>query len=544
VGQQSRTKGEVTELAKKLTWLAIFRVVATTVLLAFLAARRLLGPPLELSSADSLAFALIAVVYVLTLIHSLMLRLGAAGTRAAYAQVFGDIVLATSVVFLTGAADSPFLFAYSIAVVAAAILLFQRGALIAAAASTVAFSILVLAVQAGILALPFGTQHLAPPRLAFQLASNAVAQFLIAVLASYLSRQLAMAGGRVRAGEERIQQLMGLQNLIVAAMPGGLITCDVNGRLTFLNPAGERILGRARGDWPETVEQLLPGVMRHKPGTKRGELEVQTPTGARVLGLAVTPLEEANGSTLVVFQDLTELRRTEEQLRTADHLASLGKLAAQLAHEIRNPLASMRGAAQLLSSEGTNADAATERLTRILVRESDRLSALVDDFLRFARPPPPKLQPLDLGKLISETVEMLRADPLARGIELEASTARVEGLGDADQLRQVLINLVRNALAAVGPGGRVTVTAAEREGRPEIRVWDSAGRIPPEDLSRIFEPFYTTREGGTGLGLSTAYTIVRSHGGQISVRSAPERGTEFVVALSPASAGVHANSGR
>ena len=521
---------DTTELRRKLTWLAAFRVTVTSVLLAFLGLKRAFGPPHELSFADQLAFVMMGAVYVVTLGYALSLRRGVAGKKMAYAQVFGDVVLASSVVFLTGAGESPFTFTYSVAVVGAAILLFQRGAMIAAVSSAVAFAAVVLTVQYNLVDTPLEAQRMPTGRLVFTLASNAIAQVSIAALAAYLSRQLAAAGGRVIAGEARIEQLVDVQNLIVAAMPSGLITCDASGKVTFVNPAGEAILGRISGDWPNDVEELLPGLKNLKLGTRRAELTVPTPAGERILGLAVTPLDPRSGATLVVFQDLTELRRAEQQLRTVDHLASLGKFSAQLAHEIRNPLASMRGAAQMLGSD-SDPDSPASRLTRILVREADRLSELVEDFLKFARPPPPKLEPLDLGKLIADTVEMLKADPLALGVELEVQASAVLGQGDAGQLQQVVINLVRNALAAVGPGGQVKVVAEENGGRPQIRVWDSAGKIPPSDLARIFEPFYSTRPGGTGLGLSTAHTIVRSHGGEISVKSTAAEGTEFVVAL-------------
>ncbi len=532
------------ELRTKLTWLAAFRVSVTSLLLGFLAVRRALASPAELTTADQLAFALIGAVYVLTLAYAVGLRRGLASIGFAYAQVLGDVVLASSVVFLTGSGESPFTFTYSVAVVAAAILLYQRGALIAALSSAVAFSAVVLTVQLRIVGGTLEAHPLPQGRLAFVLASNAIAQISIGILAGYLSRQLVAAGGRLKAGQERIEQLVDLQNLILSAMPGGLITCEQSGRVTFVNPAAEAILGRISGDWPEDVEQLLPGIRKLMHGVKRAELTVPTPAGQRTLGLTVTPLRESNQAMLVVFQDLTELRRAEEQLRTVDHLASLGKFSAQLAHEIRNPLAAMRGAAQMLGDEGSGA-APTARLSRILVREADRLSALVDDFLKFARPPPPKLEPIDLGRLVSDTVEMLKVDPLARGVTLDVSTVSVLGRGDASQLQQVLINLVRNALVAAGPGGRVRVSVDQREGQPLIHVWDSAGKIPSSDLLRIFEPFYTTRDGGTGLGLSTAHTIVRGHGGRISVTSTPAAGTEFVVALQSAQGGsANADLGR
>ncbi|MBL8950797.1 MAG: PAS domain-containing protein, partial [Myxococcaceae bacterium] len=307
-------------------------------LLVFLGLR-LAFAPTQMGSADSLAFLLIGAVYLLTLLYAVALRAGLAGPRFAYGQVLGDVLLVSSVVFLTGGGESPFTFAYSVAVIGAAILLQQRGSIFAAAAATASFAAVLLGMQFDVLDGPTGPHSLPTSRLVFLIGSHAAAQFTVGALSTYLTRQVAAAGGRLIAREQRIRELVGLQNMIVAAMPSGLITCDREGKVTFVNPAAENILGLISGDWPARVEELLPGVLGLKPGTRRAELHVPTPSGDRVLGLAVTPLEERSGSTLIVFQDLTELRRKEEQLRTADHLASLGKLSAQLAHEIRNPLA-------------------------------------------------------------------------------------------------------------------------------------------------------------------------------------------------------------
>ncbi len=272
------------DLRIKLTWLAVFRVVVTSFLLIFLALRRAFAPQADLSAADQFAFALIGGVYALTLGYAVALRRGIANRWAAYAQVLGDVVLASSVVFLTGAGESPFTFTYSVAVVAAAILLYQRGALIAAGSSALAFAAVVVSVQLKLVTPPLEAQPLSPSRLAFVLASNGIAQVSIGVLASYLSRQLAAAGGRVVAGQARIEQLVDLQNQILAAMPSGLITCDASGHVTFVNPAGEAILGRISGDWPDDVSELLPGVQKLKSGARRAELTVPTPAGERSLG--------------------------------------------------------------------------------------------------------------------------------------------------------------------------------------------------------------------------------------------------------------------
>lgn len=520
------------ELKVKLTWVVVFRTVAISLLLVVSVLRLVSEPqPGELSSVDSLSFALIAGVYLVTLVYGLLLRKGlGASRRAATAQVVGDIILASSLVYLTGAADSPFVFTYSLAVVGAAILLFRKGAFLTATATSGAFTVLSLAVQFGQLRPPSGSQPMLGSRLAFVLTTHALAQFLIAALAGYLAEQLSRTGGRLSAREADLKELVALQNRIVNAMPSGLLTCDEKGLITFINPAAMAILGQASDRLPKHMDEVLPGALKLPRTTRRAELSVDTPSGRRVLGLAVTPLEEKSGALLVVFQDLTYLRRMQEELKRIDRLASLGRVSAQLAHEIRNPLASMRGSAQLLAGDVQNS-APSVRLAQIIVRESDRLAALVDGYLELARPPPPARENIRIDSVVAETVEMLRADPMTAGVVLEEQLSPVDGLADAAQLRQVLINLLRNALTAVGKGGTVRVTVDEDANLARIRVWDSAGSIPADDLTRIFEPFYTTSQAGTGLGLSTVHAIVQAHAGLIAVTSAPSQGTTFTVAL-------------
>lgn len=259
----------------------------------------------------------------------------------------------------------------------------------------------------------------------------------------------------------------------------------------------------------------------------RFELEAKTPVGSRTLGLSLASMGKGD-ELLIVFQDLTELRRMESELRRIDHLAGLGRTTAQLAHEVRNPLAALRGAAQLLSSD-VAAESPPGRLIHLVMREADRLAALVESYLRLARPSKPTCAPTRLDRVVRETVEMLRFDPSVGGVAIEQSLEPVDAVVDAAQVKQALINLLRNAVAAAGRAGSVRVEASLDERTPALRVWDSAGTIPQEDLDRIFEPFFTTREGGTGLGLSTVKAIVTAHGGTISVRSNPAQGTTFEV---------------
>jgi two-component system sensor histidine kinase PilS (NtrC family) len=513
-----------------LTWLTVFRTVATSLLLAVFALRLLASSPTsELSRQDILSFIGIGLVYVLTLIYGLWLRRGRVGRTAAMVQVAGDVLISSGLVSITGGADSPFSFTYSLAVIAASILLSQRGAFVTAAACSGAYGAIVATHLLRLSAHPPAAMVV---RFSFTFASNVLAHFLIAALAGFLSRQLLAAGGRLSASQADLRRLATLHEQILDSTPSGLLTCEEDGRVTFANRAALVILGledvaavRSR-----KVEELLPGLpaMERVP---RSELKVETPRGPRILGLTLAPLEgTGRASRLIVFQDLTALRRAEDELRRADRLAALGTLSAQLAHEIRNPLAAMRGSAQMLAQDGAE-DPGVSRLTTILLRESDRLSRLVEEFLRFARPPKPVSRAVDLELLVRETMEMLETDPLTRGVELELDLRPVRAMLDPDQLRQVLLNLTRNAFEATGPGGKVRVSLKGEEGMARLCVWDSAGAIPESHLGRIFEPFFTTRSGGTGLGLATAYSIVRAHEGRLQVTSSPQAGTEFTVEL-------------
>jgi two-component system sensor histidine kinase PilS (NtrC family) len=522
------------DLRARLVWITAFRTVAATLLLLVNAVRLLSGPATdEVSSPAVLSLWVSGAVYLVVLIQSAWLRRPRPSSASAMAHVAGDVLLATALVFLTGGADSPFTFTYLLAVVGAAILLDQRGTLVAAAATSVAYVALVEMLHLGWLKSPGGSTSLPPGRLSFLVISNVLAQFLLAFLAGFLSRQLSQTGRRLRASEKDLRELAYVQKQILESMPSGLITCDALGSVSFVNRAGEAILQVSADELPLPVDSLIPGVLSlsaPQVGRPRAELTVKTPAGLRTLGLAMVPLSSPPGARLIVFQDLTQLRHAEEDLRRADRLAELGALSAELAHEIRNPLAAMRGSAELLAEGG---DSETRRLLGILRRESDRLGALVDDFLAFARPPAPVRRRCALDELVRQTVELLSADPLALGVQVEVEPAGLEADVDPDQLRQVLLNIFRNAFAAAGGGGRVRAYFSSTGEVRRIHVWDSAGSIASTDLPHIFEPFFSKTPGGTGLGLSTVHSIVRAHGGHVHVSSSPTQGTEFVVALSP-----------
>jgi signal transduction histidine kinase len=227
----------------------------------------------------------------------------------------------------------------------------------------------------------------------------------------------------------------------------------------------------------------------------------------------------------------------EEQLRRAERLSALGELSAVLAHEIRNPLGSIRGTAEILRDDFSVNDRKYEFL-EILIKETDRLNRVVEDFLGLARPLQVERETCDLVAELQDIVSLVSGEADNRGVRLEFTAEALPPVrGDREKLRQVFLNLILNGVQATGRGGRVTITASQRssgEEAPagvELIFADSGEGIDPALLSRIFEPFFTTKSGGTGLGLAITHKIIESHGGSIEVESAPGKGTRFRVRL-------------
>jgi two-component system sensor histidine kinase PilS (NtrC family) len=262
------------------------------------------------------------------------------------------------------------------------------------------------------------------------------------------------------------------------------------------------------------------------------------------LGYSTFPLLGRDGAELgraVIFQDLTELRAMEERVARSERLADLGRVSAGLAHELRNPLASMMGAVELLRDTAALGED-DRRLLSIVLREGGRLAQLVADFLAFARPAPLRRQAVDLATLVGETLDAFAHDPAASGVALERTLQPTPSRGDPDQLRQVLWNLLLNAAQALprvdgAARGQVRVACAPVPGGgAELSVEDDGCGIAAADRERIFTPFFTTRPSGTGLGLATVHRIVDAHGGAITVDAPGPRGARFRVWL-PAPAG-------
>jgi two-component system sensor histidine kinase PilS (NtrC family) len=332
---------------------------------------------------------------------------------------------------------------------------------------------------------------------------------------------------------------------VVRCLSSGLVTVDPGDQVLTINQVACDILGST----PDAavgapVDRILPGLaarlgeLGERASLQRAELALARGSLELVLGVSVSPLHDRGGhfrGRVVNFQDLTELRKMEQSVRQAERLAVVGGLAAGVAHEIRNPLASISGSIELLH-QMPQADEDSRALMNIVTREIDRLNRLLTDLLEYANPRSLEIEPLDLAGLVRDTVGVFGQDRSFAGVTVELAGAdehaAIEMAGDAAKLRQVLWNLLRNAAEAASQGGghvRVEVTPAASE--VTIRVSDDGPGIPAEHAQRVFEPFFTTKARGTGLGLATVHSLVSDHRGTIRFDSPARGGTCFEVRL-------------
>lgn len=501
------------------------RLIAVTAVRSAVATLLLVGMPV-LSSLGKLPdgplrqstwFVVVGVVYGFILTSAILLRFGQSVAATAWFQVLGDLAFAGTVVYLTDTIFSPFWFALLLAILEGALLLGRRGALGAAG--------IAILVTIGLAGFAVAAQRAAPAVL-LEAAIQVLAQVLVGTLSGSLAEQLARTRGRLDASIVDLERVSLLKERIIASIPSGVLATDATGAISFMNPAGRDILGLEPASSLPALSQLFPGLDPAALGL-RNEVSVETPRGRLLLGVGLSRLDDS-GARLAVFQDLTEVRRREAELSRLNQLADLGRLSAVLAHEVRNPLASMRGSAQLMLAEAV-AGSANERLCRIIVREADRLAELVEQHLQLARLPPPERRPIRFDEVARETVEMLSVDPSLNGVRIETDLSPTRAEADPAQLKQALLNLLRNASAAVGRAGRVRISTRATPGAAIVEVWDSAGAIPDSEKGRLFEPFFSRSGVGTGLGLSTVQSIVHAHGGRVGVESSPAQGTTLTL---------------
>jgi two-component system sensor histidine kinase PilS (NtrC family) len=535
------------DLEARLKRLMLFRVVMVTTLLSIATWVEAVAeePPLDVNPV----YAVIVVTYVLTLLYAILLRMWSARTAQAYVQIAGDLLMITALVHVAPRERLlGFVLLYPLAVLSATLLVSRRGALSVAGLATVLYGGLLAGVHARLLPSQGLSDVVALPSRAvlYNVFLVGVACATVAMLGSYLAESLQHAGRRLEEAAVEVADLRELNQVIVDSIQSGLLMTDADGRIRHLNAFGEGILGRRADELHglhlrDVLRSTLLGSaeLRARAASRalaRLEIRYRHPAGSELdLGVSVTPLatEAARGGYLVVFQDLTDVRRLEAEVRTNEKLAAVGEMAAQLAHEIRNPLGSIRGSAQVLAGEAGLSEE-QGRLLTIISRESKRLSDTLNRFLFQARSTGRPRDVVNLRPLLEEAVTLLRNGTEIgpdHTVKLDFDEGPHLCLADPDQITQVFWNLARNALEAMPDGGDLVVRLRRLGAEVLFTVRDQGRGMPREEQRRVFEPFQSSSPMGTGLGLAIVYRIVREHGGDIRVRSAPSRGTEVEVRL-------------
>lgn len=428
-----------------------------------------------------------------------------------WSQLVVDTVFATALVSITDGPQSLFFPLYFVNIVAAAWLLPRSGPLVVAALDALAFG-LVLAL--GGMDWLFGLFGEEPLLLYSQITLQLFAFFLIGLLSSMLSDNVRKAKEALAEQVLHTQELQERHDLVLDQIDTGVVITDAGGTIRGLNPWARRVLGPAEGRL--LAEVLTPQGRRWEQGF--GE-------GARALRLLCGRTALDGGGAVTVVEDVTRLREMEAVVKREERLSAVGRLAAGLAHEIRNPLASLSGSVQLLREVNPSP------LHDIVLREVTRLNDLVEQFLDSARPVSLDMQPTQPDAIIGDVATSFRNDPRFQGRRVVRT--RFEKLPtvvlDGARFQQVIWNLLLNAAQATPDYGTIEVTATISGAELVVAVRDDGVGMPPDAVSRIFDPFYTTRSGGTGLGLANVERIVRAHGGRIEVQSQPGSGTCFTL---------------
>jgi two-component system sensor histidine kinase PilS (NtrC family) len=457
-----------------------------------------------------------------------------------------DTVLVTAVVSATGGPQSIFTFLYVLSVIAAAVLLSRTGAVAIAGAASALYIGLVFGRT--VLAM---TAFLEPPRetTALEVMTmflDAGTLLVVAIVAGGLAERFHETRQELETRRRDLRDLQAFKDLIFHSVGTGLVALDGDHTVTAFNRAAAEITGLDAVDVVgrhgrlvfgptvplaeiEATIDVSPRTAAHHETTFRRPDGVAVPV--RMTFSALTSGDGTRLGLIAACEDLSAIREMEARMRLADRLASLGRMAANIAHEIRNPLASLSGAIEALTAQATDDDD-RGRLSGIVLRESDRLNQIIKNFLEYARPAPLTTTSVNVADLVDEVLVLLEHGSLPATIKIGRDFPAVLPWSvDAPQFRQALWNLCRNAVEAMSDGGELAVSAAVVRGQLEVSVTDTGEGIAPSDLPQIFEPFFSTKSGGSGLGLALVHRIVADHGGRVDVRSTPGVGTTFILTV-------------
>jgi len=554
-------------ILRRIKWLMILRLILATFSLGAAALIQVTKGVPYLDPYLISLYVVIGMVYALNLFYTSILTRVKSLTTFAYTQFFMDILLITGLVNATGGVRSVFSLFYYLSIMGASIILYRRGGIIVASASSIFYGLIINLEYYGIFQPLYGPpqeESYSVTTLLFRIVMNITAFYFIAILSSFLSEQVRKSQAALKVKEIDYSMLEALHRNIVKSINSGLLTVDRENRITFINRAAEEITGYSISEvYGLKIDELISGIEKFEEGllkvlggenqSHRFELSFTRRDGKVVhLGFSKSILKgsEDNGQgEIYIFQDITKLKEMEEHVKVIDRLAAIGRLAMGMAHEIRNPLASLSGSVQVLRGD-LKLTIDNQRLMEIVLRETKRLDQLLSDFILFAHPNDRKKEKVELNSIIDNTIQLCLYNPDFSTITIKRNfhdSIMVEV--DPQQIKQVFWNLFINAAQAMDYRGEIEVlttivhlTSLTEDIKvmldtsahtllSQIVVSDTGCGIPEVYRDKIFDPFFTTKEKGIGLGLAIVYSIIESYRGTILVKSESGKGSQFTIYL-------------
>ena len=500
-------------------------------------------------------YSLIAAVYLLTFLYVIAFRYVRNLTRFAYIQILFDTILITAIIHTTGGIESMFSLLYLLSIISGSIILYRRGGLMVASFSIILYGALLDLNYYGLIN-SMGSHSLYPQdyqsdEVFYRILVNGAAFYVVSFLSSFLSEQSLRSETALKAKQKDMADLEMLNENIIQSISSGLVAVDEYRKIIVFNKGAEGLFDvestdAIRRDVYEVIPFMQPYLEQKNPN-KFNQIVYQGGDRKQIdLLLNISSLTDQDGNKkgeILFFQDMTRVREMEREVKRMEDLAMLGELSAAIAHEIRNPLASISGSIQVLEDSLSKEDALiNERLMDIISREIDRLNHMVSDFLQFARPQSKEVEKFDLNQLIGETLYIFQnSQSWSSNLEVEKKFSGPLEMGsDPQQLKQVLWNILLNASEGMPKGGVIRVSTEKVNGfdgsggsteSVKIKVEDNGSGINPKVIKDMFKPFSTTKKGGSGLGLAIVKRIVDGLGGEVSGQNLASGGAAITIVL-------------
>lgn len=520
--------GDAATLKIKIKALIVFRVVFVTLLLG----SSFLFVGYEKFSYVHVLSYLIIPLYTVTIIYSLLFGKIKNLIAFAYTQLLLDVIFEIILIYITGGIESWFSFTLILTVISSSIVLNKSAGYIIATCSSVFYGLIVT--LQFYRSPPIASEGITDEKdYLYKLFVHIISFYLTAYLSGYLSSRLEKTTQKLEKKDLDLRDLEFFSREVVESLPSGLFTTNISGNVLIFNRAAERIMGIRKGSIiGHRIDSVLP-FFKFPFSEGRKEDIIIVEGVQKIIGLGISTLRGIDESTkgfIVIFQDLTQLKRLETEMKQKEKWAAIGELSSNIAHEIRNPLASLKGSIEMLKEDSVSKNY-KKRLMEIALNEMERLDRIITDFLTYSRPTPPEFKRFELHGMLDETIELLK-NVEQNNISINKKyTGRLEVDADPQKMRQVFWNLGINSIEAMPEGGELIISTRNMDRSVEIIFKDFGAGIDGKNIEKIFYPFFTTKENGTGLGLAIAYRIIEEHNGRINVNSSPGVGTTFEIIL-------------